>query len=171
MPRQAIRHEGDSAEAAFFNLVPGSRKSLAAKLGDAEVLVGEDWRLVEIKECHSDTINQVRAIKYIPLVIYAPEGELPWLVIPPNEVVRQIASKSRGQHTEIPFESANLSLKRISAIFRCNDENLAEHVISAILEGDRFDGVRAAMVELRSELVALSNKVKLQVAPLLTIRE
>lgn len=115
--RQAIRLEGQGAEAAFLKLVPGSRPSTNAKLGDVLVVVDGAEHFVEIKECHanygvSGTINQVRAIKFITCVIWAPSRDC-WYVLSPDQLVLLASTKSRGQHTEIPFECMNLSLDSI----------------------------------------------------------
>ena len=62
-----------------------------------------------MKRATSLTLNQVRAVKYLPLVVhYAPTDE--WYVVPAHVVVAEVSQKRRGQHTENPFESATLSL-------------------------------------------------------------
>jgi len=160
MARQAIRHEGDKAETVFLSLVGPSRKSTNSKRGDAEVHVDGEWHFVEIKECHSNTINQVRAIKYIPLVIYSPQNAYPWLVVPPQQVVLLVSTKSRGQHNEIPFECANLSLNSMPQVFWCRDDELGRRVVDAIQEGNTFDELHTAMRELEGELKALSANTK-----------
>jgi hypothetical protein len=78
MARQAIRNEGQKAESLFLDLVSTARHSDAARRGDAIVEVDGSDYYVELKECHASpgrggTINQVRAIKYITCVIWAPE--------------------------------------------------------------------------------------------------
>lgn len=164
MARQAIRHEGDNAERSFRRLVKNSRSSPDSKRGDALVLVDNEWYFVEIKECHSNTINQVRAIKFISLIIYSPENSPPWVVIPPHEVVKLVSAKSRGQHTEIPFESANLSLSQLPDSFRCDDGGLEQKVIQAIRDGSNFAEVKETMENLRNELVELGSRTKTKVA-------
>jgi hypothetical protein len=104
-----ISHAGKSAEERFRELT-GAEKSPAAAMGDAVL----DGIGVEIKKASSNTINQVRAVKYIPLVVLDDPSDQ-WYVVPAHEVVRQVAVKSRGQHTEIPFECATLSLKNVAS--------------------------------------------------------
>lgn len=164
MARQAIRHEGDDAERSFLRLVKGSRPSPDSKRGDALVPVDNDWHFVEIKQCQSNTINQVRAIKFIPLIVYSPENDLPWVVIPAHEVVRLVSAKSRGQHTEIPFESANLSLSQLPDNFRCGDAGLEQKVMQAIRDGSKFAEVKEFMASLHIELVELNERTKVKVA-------
>jgi len=72
MVAQSIKHEGETAERRFMTLVANCRWSTSRKRGDREVLVDSEWHPVEIKECHSRTVNQVRAIRFMPLVIYNP---------------------------------------------------------------------------------------------------
>lgn len=112
--RQAIRGEGNAAEKRFFELVPGSLACRNAKEGDAIVPIDGANYFVEVKECHAElgkggTINQVRAIKFITCVVWAPNHDC-WYVISPDQLVQIAAGKSRGQHTEIAFECMNLSL-------------------------------------------------------------
>ena len=163
MKRQAIRHEGDTAENRFLELVKGSMKSDNSKRGDALVPYKGSMRYVEIKECHSDTINQVRAVKYIPLIIYTGDGSAPWIVIPPQEVVRLVATKSRGQHTEVPFESANLSKKRLPIGLHASDANLDQSVRTAIEKGEKFTEVEEVMNLLIKKLQILNRLTKRKV--------
>ena len=72
-----ISNDGNTAESRFIELVEESKKNNGdSALGDAIVQVdGLDY-YVEVKKCGSSvgkggTINQVRAIKYIPCVIWA----------------------------------------------------------------------------------------------------
>jgi hypothetical protein len=60
----------------------------------------------------SNTINQVRAIKCNFLVIYS-TYHWSWFVVPAHVVVQLVKGKRRGQHTEIPYECATLSLKDV----------------------------------------------------------
>lgn len=160
MARQAIRHEGDEAESLFLSLVKSARRSDSQKKGDAVVDVDGKSHYVEVKQCTSNTINQVRAIKFIPLVVLAPQLSPQWLVVPPHEIVRLVVSKARGQHTEIPFESANLSLKGIAARFGCEDSDLDDTVTDAIRLSGKYSGVRAELGKLSSVLARLNEDTK-----------
>ena len=163
MARQAIRHEGDNAEQIFLHLVKDSRSSPIAKRGDAQVAVDNKWHFVEIKECHSTngTINQIRAIKFIPLIIYAPEHEQgrPWVVVPAHKVVSLVLPKSRGQHTEIPFECANLPLRGF-VDFLCTQQELEQKVIEAIRNDMNYIEVKEFMKNLYTELRELDKRTK-----------
>ena len=98
---------GRSAEDLFRQLAGAVPAGRAAQ-GDA-LLQGHP---VEIKRATSDTLNQVRAVKYLPIVVhFAPADE--WYVVPAHVVVAAVSRKRRGQHTENPFESATLSLRNL----------------------------------------------------------
>jgi hypothetical protein len=161
---QTLRHEGDRAKTLFTHLVPFSRQSQENTLSDTQVYVDGVWHSIEVKECHSNTINQVRAIKYLPLVIF--DGQM-WYVIPPHEVVRLVSSKSRGQHTEIPFECANLTLSQLPSFLCCQSEQLPERVTWAIQEGLRFHEVKDAMDNLLTDLINLKDKTKSSITAIL----
>jgi len=161
--RQSIRHEGDNAKNLFRKMVTNVRRSDDSSEGDTEVNIDGNWYHIDVKECQSNTINQVRAIRYQTLVIHTYAG---WYVIPPQEVVRLAAQKSRGQHTEIPFECANLSFNQIQSIYWCSDSQLAERVNTAIRMGQQpqFINVKDAMDKLYSELIKLKEQTKLSVS-------
>ena len=155
MARQAIRNEGAGAEARFLELVPGATPSDNPKRGDVIVPVDGDDHYVEIKECRSDggTINQVRAIKYICCVIWAPERG-GWFVISPDQLVAIAANKDRGQHSEIPFECMNFSLNSLPGDLHsiCDDAGLAERVTTAIRRGEQNGDIKRQMVKLHEQL-------------------
>jgi anti-sigma factor ChrR (cupin superfamily) len=163
----AIRHDSDEAEAEFDRLVQNAMPTENAKDGDRIVIVDNQRGPVEIKQCtappgKTGTINQVRAIKCIPLVIWAKARNC-WFVIPADELVRIAAGKSRGQHTEVSFESMNLSLKGNDAEwhhFRCADGELNERVMAAVRRTREKKDILALMQSLKGDLSALNQKYK-----------
>lgn len=164
MARQAIRGEGDAGEQAFLRLVSGSRASDNAKLGDVIVKVDGVEHYVEVKECHAGagetgTINQVRSIKFIPCVVYAPIQRC-WYVLSADQLVHLAASKERGQHTEIPFESMNFSLRSLDAQYHSKvaDAGLADAVVAAIRRGEQASDEKALMASLLAEIEAIKKK-------------
>lgn len=163
MARQAIRHEGDSAEKLFDVLLRDTRRPEKQKDGDRVVVIDGDAEPVEIKECHaapgkSGTLNQIRPIKYITCVVHAPAREC-WYVIPAHALVTLAARKTRGQHNEIPFECCNLSLNTLEE-FRCTDRQLEARVKQAIRESRKNAALREAMTSLTRELKALGDRYK-----------
>lgn len=161
-----IRHQGDNAKNQFRLLVTNVRRSNDFSGGDTEVFIDEGWHHIDVKECRSSTINQVRAIRYQTLVIH---NDGIWFVIPPQEVVRLVAQKSRGQHTEIPYECAILTLGQIKSVYRCSDLQLVERVYSAIRMGQQlqFLEVKKAMDNLYSELRLLNERTNIRVNSIL----
>ena len=110
--------------------ITGAAPTDRAALGDAVL----DGVTVEIKATKKTvTLNQVRAVKYIPLVVWF-VAEDAWYVIPAHRIVAIVSGRKRGQHTENPFESATLNLKQ-----------LAEFRLSA--EGELPQAVRKAAAE------------------------
>ncbi len=166
MARQAIRREGDKAEAVFLKLVNRARSSDKSKRGDVIVPVdGKDF-YVEIKECHAEpnkagTINQVRPIKYICCAIWAPEHGC-WYVLSPDQLVRYAAEKSRGHHNEIPFECMNFSLRSLGEEYhtKCKGKDLETVVVEAVRRGEKHAMLRGIMNDTLREIRAISEKYK-----------
>ena len=168
--RAAIRNEGRKAEHRFTELVREARPSDSFRRGDAIVTVDGQNAYVEVKECHANigkggTINQVRAIKYICCVIWAPNHDC-WYVISPDQLVRLAATKDRGQHTEIPFECMNFSLTSIpdNLHTKCKDGQLTETVQEAIRRGRRNTGLHEMMRRLLEEVKSIKERYRNEVS-------
>lgn len=130
---------GRSAEDRFRELT-GAGEAPKASVGDAVL----DDCPVEVKNATANTLNQVRAVKYIPVVAYhAPAGS--WYVVPAPDVVQLVSGKARGQHTENPFESATLSVTNLAPYRVTNESDLADRVRKAIKRGEAHPEIRKAM--------------------------
>lgn len=161
-----ISSGGDAAESSFRALT-GAKKALRKADGDAVL----DGHLVEVKKASADTLNQVRATKFITLVAYDDEGIGQWYVVPAHEVVRQVSRKRRGQHTENPVESATLSLRNLTA-FRVGDPTgLREAVLSAVAKSAMYPLVQAEMQRVLSESRRLADESIVRVGAALDIRD
>lgn len=173
--RQAIRGEGDRAEQEFLRLVPESRASADAKLGDVVVQIGGQPYHVEVKQCQSKggTINQVRALKYITCVIWAPERNPCWYVLSPDQLVQLAATKQRGQHNEIPFECMNFTLNSLPAHLhtRATDEELLTAVCHAVGRGIEAADLLNAMQRLRADIDGLRQQYLTEVGRIIANRE
>jgi hypothetical protein len=143
---------GRSAEEMFRVITDAERPPRAAQ-GDA-ILGGTP---IEVKQATSATVNQVRAVKYIPLVVYfEPRDE--WYVVPAHMVVAAVSQKTRGQHTENPFESATLSVANLDA-YRVEDVNdLRQATLNAIASSSRFPALQDAMRQVLQESRALAEE-------------
>lgn len=137
--RFGISGGGRSAE-DLFRQMTGATPAVSAARGDA-LLEGHP---VEVKRATSVTLNQVRAVKYLPIVVhFAPTDE--WYVVPAHVVVAAVSQKRRGQHTENPFESATLSLKNLHSWKVEDPDRLREATLEAIDASDQYPELRAAM--------------------------
>jgi hypothetical protein len=144
---------GRSAEEAFLALT-GAQPSPTAAMGDA-VLKGHP---IEIKRASSNTLNQVRAVKYITLVVYySPTDD--WYVVPAHVVVAAVSVKSRGQHTENPFESSTLSVGNLHPYKLDDSSQLRQATLDAIAKSAKFPALKEAMDEvlLQSKGLAASS--------------
>jgi hypothetical protein len=141
--RFGISGRGRKAE-ELFRQITGAVPAARAAQGDALL---EDHP-VEVKRAKGATINQVRAVKYLPLAVLNERAE--WYVVPAHVVVAWVSQKRRGQHTEIPFESATLSLKNLEA-WKVEDPDLREATIEAIAASARYPELRSAMEDVLRE--------------------
>ena len=153
----SISKSGNRTEAAFRKIT-GASKAGKASLGDA-VLSGH---AVEIKKASSNTINQVRAVKWIPLVVLdSNDGQ--WYVIPAPDVVVLVSQKKRGQHTENPFESATLSVKKILN-YKTEKSELKSAVLGAVARGKKYPILRKSMEKVLSDSKELASLSRSEVA-------
>ena len=148
--RPGISASGDDVEAEFRRIT-GAVPAERAAFGDA-ILEGH---YVEVKAANSQTLNQVRAVKYITLVaFFVPEAR--WYVIPASEIVRQCAAKTRGQHTENPFESATLRLSNLGSHVLDDPANLKPAVLDAVAEAQHYPKLKELMATVLASSKALA---------------
>ena len=121
--------------------ITGASPTDRAALGDAVL----DGVTVEIKATKKTvTLNQVRAVKYLPLVVWF-AAEDAWYVIPAHRIVAIVSGRKRGQHTENPFESATLNLKRLTEFRLSGERELASAVADAAAESAAFPQLEQEM--------------------------
>lgn len=161
-----ISDAGKSAEQRFFALVARAERTDAASTGDAVV----DGVPVEIKQASSTTLNQVRAVKYIPLVCLDTKNNR-WFVVPAHQVVRIVSAKNRGQHTENPFESATISKSQLGDFIVPRDKDLERYVVNAIREANKFPQLRLEMERIREQASLLARESLTRVRGLLATME
>ena len=147
-----ISGAGREAERLFRELTRAEPAPLASD-GDAEL----EGNLVEIKQASTNTLNQVRAVKYIPLAAFDTRSRQ-WYVVSPDDIVRLVANKTRGQHTENPFESATLSLRALDDHAVLDPSDLRQAVLSAIERGDRWPRLRDEMGRIRQRSCKLAHE-------------
>jgi hypothetical protein len=134
-----ISRGGRTAEELFREMTGATRAATAAQ-GDALL----DGHPVEVKRATSVTLNQVRAVKYLPIVVHYVPADV-WYVVPAHAVVVEVSQKHRGQHTENPFESATLSLRRLGAWKVDDPRSLREATLHAIALSGGYPELRSVM--------------------------
>jgi hypothetical protein len=148
--------------------VRNARKSDSEKHGDAIVEIDGQQNYVEIKFTTKSTINQIRAVKFIPLAIYSPQKPLPWAVLSAVEVVRLVHGKSRGQHNELALECAALTLSGLPPSSRYSDSQLSDAVHEAIRSARRYPELAATLNALMARLTATKTEYREKVRVALT---
>lgn len=147
-----ISRGGDSAEERYRKATGASK---AAKSGDGDAVLGGS--LIEIKKASAMTLNQVRAVKYLPLVaLHEPTDT--WYVVPAHVVVYLVSSKARGQHTENPFESATLSVRALERYRVASESALKRATLDAIAESRKYPELARAMENILAESKALASR-------------
>lgn len=161
MTEFGISGGGREAEDLFLRLT-GASKVAVSSTGDALL----DGHLVEIKQATKNTLNQVRAVKYLPLVVYF-RPTATWYVIPAHEIVRRIALKARGQHSEIAFECATLNLASLSNFRVVDPTELRARTLQAIEESARYPELKAEMDYVREQAIRLATESRARVDAIL----
>jgi hypothetical protein len=156
-----ISNSGNSSE-DLYRQATGAVKTGKAAIGDA-LLTGH---AVEVKAVGSSTLNQVRAVKYIPLVAHDTKNN-EWYVVPPQAVVHLVSLKVRGQHTENPFESATLNLKDLAQYKIGSVSDLAKATLDAVQSGQTFPAVQASMAKVLQDSQLLAQRSLAEVKSLL----
>ena len=155
-----ITHEGTEAEELFMALT-GAHPSRYRTRGDC-VLEGH---YVEVKKVGREgQLNQIRPVKYIPLVAWhEPTGR--WYVIPPHVLVNYACRRPRGQHTENPFECVALPL-RLFRSYEVPASNVAEATLFGIAIAACHRNVQAAMRAVSEQVrtMAHDHRVGVQTA-------
>jgi hypothetical protein len=145
-----ISRGGHSAEERYRS-VTGATKPPKIGHGDAE-LAGT---YVEVKKATAATLNQVRAVKYIPLVAFHEPTDT-WYVVPAHIIVCLVATKARGQHTENPFESATLNIFALGKYQVASEADLKKATLDAIAEAKKHVELKRAMDRVLAESKALA---------------
>jgi hypothetical protein len=157
-----ISHGGDSAEERY-RLATGATKS--AKAGDGDAVLG--GCNIEVKKATAATLNQVRAVKYIPLVaLHEPTDT--WYVVPAHIIVCLVSSKGRGQHTENPFESATLNIFALGKYKLASEKHLKQATLDAIAEAKKYLDLKKAMDNVLKESKELAARSIKDVKALIT---
>ncbi len=151
MATPGISHGGRSAEERFRQATGATKPGRA---GDGDAVL--DGCVIEVKRATAATLNQVRAVKYIPLVVlHEPTNR--WYVVPAHIVVCLVAAKKRGQHTENPFESSTVNVFALGK-YEVAESDLRTATIAACQEANTYPEMKEAMATVLRESKALATK-------------
>lgn len=152
----SIKNGGDEAVAGFIALTGGEEIPAHHKTGDASI--GDPPIVVEIKEAGRGTANQVRADRYLVLVVRS-NGD--WFVIPPNKVIEMLQDRA-SQHGGSPFANTTISVRQMKtgkisgAILRykVSAEDLKQAIVAAADEGNRHTNLKETVLKLTIDMQA-----------------
>ncbi|HEY5342692.1 MAG TPA: hypothetical protein VIJ66_03430 [Solirubrobacteraceae bacterium] len=154
-------------------MTPRHASSISPELSvpPERLAVTQSWTATSLRSSGppKTTLNQVRAVKYIVLIAYyCPDGISPcWYVVPAHRVVALVARKTRGQHTENPFESATLNIRDL-ADYRVDDETqLRTQVLAAVHDSARYTDLQAEMARILRESRSLASDSRERVSVVL----
>jgi hypothetical protein len=108
-----------------------------------------------VKKATAATLNQVRAVKYIPLVAFHERTDT-WYVVPAHIIVCLVATKGRGQHTENPFESATLNIFALGKYKVESEAGLKKATLDAITEASKHAELKRAIDQVLADSKALA---------------
>lgn len=167
--KSELHKEGSGAVKMLHQMVEGL--GIPANARDGDVVL--DGHAYEVKSTKLQMIAQVRAVKFIPLIIYQSARE-EWYVMPPQDVVRMVAQKTRGQHTEIPFECAAVNLNAAGTEgwhrwqkWRTRPEDMPAAMRRAWRSGRQHKDLHMLMLETEQRARALAEETRQHVHRLL----
>lgn len=161
-----ISKAGERAEARFFEIT-GAKKSADTSAGDAVLVVDGQPAFVEVKGTESGQINQIRPIKFIPLVVWDNREEQgSWHVWEPQAIVRMAIKSSRGHHNEIALESWQTALGKRKGIPDGELKSAVEGAIRSARSSKALE-LDAVLKELHGRLRDLASEYNNKVSQLL----
>ena len=143
-------------------------RECSSDLGDGKIDFNNKEYFYELKSStkkFSDNIrlNQVRAIKCIPLIIYS-DLEDRWAIVSPKDVMKAASTKKRGQHSELFFECCQLSNKNFNLNIIENKDLIPEiEKMLTYMESDEIKKLIIKAEEIKSKLQDLSEKWKKEI--------
>ena len=150
---------GTKGESKLKEILKERWQKCPAEMGDGIVIHNNKEYYYELKSTSKGIsenihLNQVRAIKCIPLIIYSQKDDL-WSVITPDKIMIAAKNKKRGQHSELFIESCQISSKKLELKILKNEELIqALEEVFQEMESDR-------MKKLIERSLAIKNKIKM----------
>lgn len=172
--KYGITKSGKKTEALLVELVPKLRKNEgAAKKGDV-IFENTNLSLDFFAEVKKNAWNQVRPMKYIPVIGHVEEtGE--WYVVP-ADILMEWSSTRMGQHTPNPFVCIGLGTPRSEtkkgaktkwAPYLVAEKDLESKIIYAYKSATSNRKMRDFAANIRIDIDAMSKKHKRQAGEIL----
>ena len=146
-----IVESGQRAKERFIKLTgadPGPHKN-----GDLLL----DGHLVAVRMASGGTVNQIRAVRYLPLAVWD-ENEDRWYVLSADQVVKLVVGRA-GQHGSNPLENQKRALSRIKQFQIDSDQDLRNEMLAAIERAARWQTLRRAMVDAEEDARAVAAEI------------
>lgn len=113
-----------------------------------------------VKHPRAATINQVRPLEGVPLVVCVllPDGHRMWYVVPPLSIIKIASDKPSGQHGISSLDNFSTTTKQIAA-YECKESDLKETISKSFLDGE----TKCALIKMRNdrELVIIESDKKI----------
>ena len=151
---QGISNLGKDAIKRFVQITGGHKTGPPAP---GNVSVG--GHPVAVRTASDNTVNQVRAVRYLPIAVFHAPRKL-WYVVPPHDVVRFALGKKKGQHGANPFESITLSVKELSTYKVSSENDLLSAVNAALAAGEQHPKLRETMKKIQAKVEEVSLQSK-----------
>lgn len=136
---QGISNAGEPGIQRFIDLT-GAVRSMGRSPGNVEF----EGAPVQVRSGYKNTINQIRAVRYLPVAILDSSTGA-WYVVPPDDVIRLVEAKAGGQHGANPYESTTLRRSELAAYRVDTDADLPGAVVVAIAQGAENAALRGVM--------------------------
>lgn len=118
-------------------------------------------KTTEAQSTSNVSLNQVRAIKCIALIVYFKTLQK-WAVLSPIEVLEFAIEKNRGQHNEISLECAAISTSKIPEQNYCTEEEIIYKLeeTSSVFFSDEYKRVKIFCDSFLNNLQSLNDLSK-----------
>lgn len=144
------RDKNRKAKRRFCELtgaIPGDK----GLLGDLML----DGHSVAVRVADGGNINQIRAVRYQPLVVLRNDR---WYVVAPDDVIEIVTRTAIGQHGWNPLENKSISSSAVSEYELLHEDQLRDRTLGAIAQGEKRPDLMRAMVTVSQSLSTLAAK-------------
>ena len=163
---------GTTGEAALKNILGERWHQCSGDLGDGKIDYNNKEYYYELKSStkkFSETIklNQIRAIKCIPVIIYS-QTDNKWALVSPQDIMSAASKKKRGQHSELFIENCGLSNKNFDLKIIESNELISElEKMFILVETDTVKKLIKKSEEIKERLQKLNESLKKEIEEVL----